>query len=185
MDAAADAAYFEPWQVYRVTILWKHWQCTTPAQYAVSLLVLSTAACALGGLRALRARLTLARARPRAARRGPFAALGLPLVERAGAIGAKRVVAAPLDLAAERLALALLGGAQFAGGLLLMLACMSYNPGVFAAVVAGHTLGELWFDTAPLAAEAATEWDASAAAPEAFAAAWDAAGPRSYDSLVI
>ena len=34
-------------------------------------------------------------------------------------------------------------------------------------------------------AEAATEWDASAAAPEAFAAAWDAAGPRSYDSLVI
>ena len=173
-----------------MTILFESWTCTTRAQYMLSLLILSMAACALAGLRALRARLTLARARPRATRRGPFAALGLPLVERspADASGAKRaVVAAPLDRGAERLALALLGGAQFAGGLLLMLACMSFNPGVFAAVVAGHTLGELSFDTAPLVAEAAAEWDAAApgCTPDAFAAAWDAAGPQSYDSLVI
>lgn len=47
----------------------------------------------------------------------------------------------------QRLAHAVLSGLLYAYALLLMLAAMTYNPGVFLALVGGYIVGEFAFGT--------------------------------------
>ncbi|KAJ6826975.1 putative copper transporter 5.1 [Iris pallida] len=120
-----------------VTILFDTWRTATWTGYALSLLALLLVSAFYQYLESVRIRVRLL-SRPRSAARKP-SSIEAPLLLRGGAAGA----AAPRVLAAAMF------GANSAVGYLLMLAVMSFNGGVFVAVVAGLAAGYLAFRTGP------------------------------------
>ncbi|KAJ6827025.1 putative copper transporter 5.1 [Iris pallida] len=117
-----------------VTILFDTWRTATWTGYVLSLLALLLVSAFYQYLESVRIRVRMLSGPGSAARKS--STLEAPLLLRAGG-------------AVPRIAVAAMFGANSAVGYLLMLAVMSFNGGVFVAVVAGLAAGYLAFRTGP------------------------------------
>lgn len=118
----------------QMTLLVNSWRTSTWTGYAISLLACVIVAAFYQYMEDLRLRIRIA-----AAVKTPPDQIDAPLLQ-------KRVAGGKWSVA--RLAGALLFGVNAAIGYLLMLAIMSFNGGVFVAIVAGLAGGFLLFRTA-------------------------------------
>lgn len=151
---------FASFSTYKLQVIWGWWDVKTKGQYAATLLALAAAVVVhrwLVKLEVAYVKKVLAQATEgggasiNTTSTGANVELGESLLMGGGGAGAGRArfrgtVAKSVPLS-KRLVHAVFSGFLYAYALLLMLAAMTYNPGVFLALGVGYVVGEFCFST--------------------------------------
>ncbi|KAG5176599.1 Ctr copper transporter [Tribonema minus] len=161
MDMGGMAMTFSSLTDYKVKILWDFWNVTTRWQYALSCLTIVALCVLYHYIRSVEMRYTQELVAGRAAQvQAQQQDLSALMDEGSGVLAAPLLRAAkagaPPRLRRLRLRLVAAGTAGYALALLLMLVAMTFNSGLFVALLAGWAAGQwLCFDAGVAAAGAA------------------------------